>query len=287
MIKTEEKDKKSFSLLETKNLINSKKCLFFTFSPLDNTFLQKKMFKVTNITYKKNKRISDIYNSHGLWNKYEHNKFIEALYLYNGNWKKMESYFKARTYKQIRSHAQKFYLRLKSFKDEELGLDFTSPHVKDLKDIIKIIKEKESNNQNCGKLLYIISEKLSFGKTPQPRKHEDEIILEKKKQNQSYDCEYKKVNRDNSKNIDSIKTTNYVNNLNYINNEHIINFKEFFLDTEGKNEQILNSLKNDNLMPTNNDSEEDNDNIFIINDKSANDLIFLQKMLSIKDNCLL
>jgi hypothetical protein len=142
----------------------------------------------------------------------------------------------------------------------------------------------QANNQNCGKLLYIISEKLSFGKTPQPRKHEDEIILETKKQNQSYDCEYKKVNRDNSKNIDSIKNTNYANNLNYINNDHIINFKEFFSDTEGKNEQVLNSLKNDNLFPTNDDSEEDNDNIFIINDKSANDLIFLQKMVSMKDN---
>ena len=284
MIKTVEKDKKSFSLLETKNLLNSKKCLFLTFSPLDNTFLQKKMFNVTKIIYKKNKRISDIYNSHGLWNKSEHNKFIEALYLYNCAWTKIESYLKNRTYKQIRSHAQKFYLKLKSFKDEELGVDFTSPHVKDLKDIIKIIKEKESNNQNCGKLLYIISEKLSFGKTPQPRKHQDEIILGVKKENKSYDCEYKKVNRDNSKNIDSIKNTNYANNLNYINTDHIINFKEFFSDTEGKNEQVLNSLKNDNLFPTNDDSEEDNDNIFIINDKSANDLIFLQKMLSMKDN---
>ena len=284
MIKTEEKGDNFLSLLEKKNLFRAKKCLFFTFSPLEKTFLQKKMFKVTKKKYKKNNRISDIYNTYGIWNKSEHNKFIEALYQYNCAWRKIESYLKNRTYKQILSHAQKFYLRLKYFKDEELGLDFTSPHIKNLKDIIKIIKEKESNNQNCGKLLYIISEKLSFGKTPQPRKHQDEIILGVKKENKSYDCEYKKVNRDNSKNIDSIKNTNYANNLNYINTDHIINFKEFFSDTEGKNEQVLNSLKNDNLFPTNDDSEEDNDNIFIINDKSANDLIFLQKMLSMKDN---
>ena len=132
MIKTEKKDKKSFGLLETKNLLESKKCQFFTFSSLNNTFLKKKMFKVTKIT---NKRIFN--NSHGFWNKSEHNKFIEALYLYNCAWKKIESYLKTRTYKQLRSHAQKFYLKLKSFKDEELGLDFTSPHVKDLNNIIK------------------------------------------------------------------------------------------------------------------------------------------------------
>ena len=272
MIKTEEKDKKSFSLLETKNLISSKKCPFFTFSSLDNTFLQKKMFNVTKIIYKKNKRISDIYNSHGLWNKSEHNKFIEALYLYNGNWKKMESYFKTRTYKQIRSHAQKFYLKLKSFKDEELGLDFTSPHVKNLNDIIEIIKEKELINESCGKLLYIISEKLSFGKNP--HKHEDEIINKKKQKNKLHDYEYKNVILDNSSNVNLTNNTNYLNKIT-----QIINFKEFSLDNDSKNEQALNFLKNDNIITTNNDYEKDFDSIFTINDNSRNDLVFLQKIV--------
>ena len=56
---------------------------------------------------------------------------------------------------QVCSHAQKFYNRLKTFKDEELGLDFTSPNVENLNDIIIIIKEKELISENCGKLLYI------------------------------------------------------------------------------------------------------------------------------------
>ena len=130
----------------------------------------------------------------------------------------------------------------------------------------------------------IISEKLSFGKTP--HKHEIEIILEIKEENQLNDCEYKIVNSDNSKNIDFIKNTSYIDNLNCNNNDNIINYKEFYLDTEEKNEQVLNSLKNDNLSPTNTDSEEDFDNIVRINDNCAKDLIFLQKMLSIKDNWL-
>ena len=224
------------------------------------------MFKVTTIT---NKRISDIYNSHGLWNKSEHNKFIEALYLYNCAWTKIESYLKNRTYKQIRSHAQKFYLKLKSFKDEELGLDFTSLHVKDLNDIIKIIKEKELVNESCGKLFYIISEKLSFGKNPY--KHEDEMIHQK---NQLHDYIYKNVNIDNSSNVNLIDNTNYINNIT-----EIIDYKEFSSDIGTNKEQELNILKNDNIVTTNNDSEKNLDSIFTINDNSRNDLVFLQKIV--------
>ena len=181
----------------------------------------------------------------------------------------MESYLKNRTYKQIRSHAQKFYLKLKSFKDEELGLDFTSPHVKDLNDIIKIIKEKESNKQNCGTLFYIISEKLSFGKNP--HKDEDEIINEK---NKLHDYLYKNLNIDNSSNVNLIDNTNYINKIT-----DIIAFKEFSLDIGTKNEQTLNFVKNNNIITTNNDSEKDCDSIFTINDNSRNDLVFLQKIV--------
>ena len=272
MIKTEKKDKKSFSFLETKNLLKSKKCLFLTFTPLEKKFLKKKIFKVTKKINKKNKKISVIYNSHGYWYKSEHNKFIEALYQYNCSWTKIASYLQNRTYNQIRSHAQKFYLKLKSFKDEELGLDFTSPHVKNLNDIIEIIKEKELINESCGKLLYIISEKLSFGKNP--HKHEDEIINKKKQKNKLHDYEYKNVILDNSSNVNLTNNTNYLNKITQINNSG-----ECSLYIGSKNEQALNFLKNDNIITTNNDYEKDFDSIFTINDNSPNDLVFHQKIV--------
>ena len=65
-------------------------------------------------------------------------------------------------------------MKLKPFKDEVLGLDFASSNVNSLKKIIEIIKEKELNDGNCGKLLYIISDKISFGKNPH-----SEIVDEK------------------------------------------------------------------------------------------------------------
>ena len=181
--------------------------------------------------------------------------------------------FKNRAYKQIRSHAQKFYLKLKSFKDEELGLDFTSPHVKDLNNVIKIKKEKELVNGNCEKLLYIISEKLSFGKNR--NKHEDEIFNQKRQKNQLHDYEYKNVLIYNTINANLTNNTNYLNNITQINNSG-----ECSLDIGSKNEQTLNFLKNDNIITTNNDSENDFDSIFTINDNSPNDLVFLQKIVN-------
>ena len=88
------------------------------------------------------------------------NQIIKNLqkdfYLYDCNWKRIQTHIKTRTYEQVRSHAQKFYNRLKSFKDEKLGIDFTTPNIANLNDIIKIIKEKEQNSENFRKLFYII-----------------------------------------------------------------------------------------------------------------------------------
>lgn len=50
--------------------------------------------------------------SNGRWTKDEHQRFVEAIKIYGKNWKKVEDYIGTRTGAQIRSHAQKFFLRL-------------------------------------------------------------------------------------------------------------------------------------------------------------------------------
>ena len=296
MIKPDMENNKPLSLLETDNSSTQpKKKLFFTFSNVDNSFLKKKRFNVTTVvdnSFLKKKRFNvttvnkkgnekeisnKTRNTYGYWDQSEHKKFIEALYLYNCDWIKIQSYLKNRNYKQIRSHAQKFYLKLKLFKDEKLKIDFTSSDVNSLNDIIKIIEEKESIKENSDKLLFIISEKLSFGKSV--RRQERDLINYKKHEADLVNCECK---NDISKERNNINLINIINNTNYINSFHFIDdnyksdFEKFSSDIELKKELILDYVNIYNMASTNNDSKEDIDSIYTIKGNSINDLIFLK-----------
>ena len=228
MTNAKKKDNASLSLSEKK--ANPIKFKFFTYEIPKNEFLTKKRFKLRAKKDYTKYKTSNI--AQGYWAKSEHKKFIEALYLYDCDWKKIQKYIKNRIDSQVRSHAQKFYLKLKYFKDEELGLDFTTSNVKSLSDIIKIIKEKESNSENCGKLLFIISEKLSFGKNTSKTHKKNE-------ENKLNNCE--RQNESNS--------VDYSANYNYINNNfYQINFPELLMYININNQQFLNSLLNINLL---------------------------------------
>ena len=272
-IKSEQKKIYSKSLFETDNSLKTKKIKFCTYSPLAPTFLRKKKFNVIKSKKHKNKDTLNEYICHGYWDRNEHNKFIDALYLYNCKWLKIEAYIKNRSYKQIRSHAQKFYVKLKSYKDEELGLDFTSPKVKSLKNIIEIIKEKEINEKNCEKLLHIISDKISFGKNVHrenlDEKHNEEDF-EEKKEVQSQKCENSNVNannRSNNKNTINIKKSNS---------------EDLFVETLDK--KFRNHTSDSDLIEYNilfsSFIETDYDNNYIFNSDIRKDPIFIQTIFS-------
>ena len=277
MNKTLNKDNKSLSLSERDNLQKPKKKIFSIISGNDNSFLKKKKFDVTHTKDKKNK---EKYNIYGYWDKSEHKKFIDALYLYNCEWLKIQKYLKNRSYMQIRSHAQKFYLKLKSFKDEKLELDFTPSNVNSLNDIIKIVREKERISKNSEKLLYIISEKLSFGKSVH-KQEEDIIINIKEEEQEDYldNCDCKNKINKTQNDINFIDNSNYNDSCNIIDNNNRIYFKNIEL----KKNEVLDFINRYNIVSTNNDSEEDLESIFPINDNSINDLIFLEKFTIYKD----
>jgi SHAQKYF class myb-like DNA-binding protein len=47
----------------------------------------------------------------GRWNRIEHQSFIEAIKIYGKNWKLVANYIGTRNSTQVRSHAQKYFLR--------------------------------------------------------------------------------------------------------------------------------------------------------------------------------
>ncbi|PSS04005.1 Protein REVEILLE like [Actinidia chinensis var. chinensis] len=71
-----------------------------------------------------NKKIRKPYTitkSRESWTEQEHDKFLEALQLFDRDWKKIEAFVGSKTVIQIRSHAQKYFLKVqKSGKSEHV-----------------------------------------------------------------------------------------------------------------------------------------------------------------------
>ena len=218
---------KDTSIDSSEKKSSQNKPVLFTIETPNKKLLKKKRFKVRTKKEKGDKETSNICLRYGYWSKSDHNKFIEALYLYENDWTRIQEYVNDRTDKQVHSHAQKFFLKLKTFKDEKLGLDFTSSNVKCLDNIIYLIKQKESISGNCGKLLHIISEKISFGK--KPLKKEQEILAKKN--------EKKKLNTFDNKS----QISNNFNNVNQMN------YQKLLLNEIIMYEQFLNYLNFFNL----------------------------------------
>lgn len=106
-------------------------------------FLSQKIpyFKVDNCSdfVKKNSSLNSNYNN-GRWSEEEKNKFLQGIVLYGINWKKVKTLIPTRTAIQVRSHAQKFFHKMKLCKDLNLGIDFTLHSICNLKDMINQIK---------------------------------------------------------------------------------------------------------------------------------------------------
>ena len=82
--------------------------------------------------------------SAGRWKSDEHKRFIDAIIRYGNNWRQVQKYVGTRSNTQTRSHAQKFFEKLKRsqlFKRENYY--FSKNSLKILHDIMKNLPDKE------------------------------------------------------------------------------------------------------------------------------------------------
>ena len=191
--------------------------------------LKRSQIKKIFVTSKK----SDKKTNDGRWTLKEHIQFLQIIVKYGIKWRKIKGKILTRNAYQIRSHAQKFYQKLKLFKDEELGIDFTKDNIKNLKDMINHIKNINSNYNIVNIFLYI-SEKIK--------------AIKENKKNKKYKPK-RKINLDNI-NINIGKNSNTGTNI--ISNN---------INTKGNN---INNILN-LLQPINNINNNQNNNILVKN----------------------
>ena len=99
---------------------------------------------ITKKEYKK-KSSSNFISNEGRWSEEENEKFLEGIVKYGVNWKKVKTLIETRTIRQVRSHAEKFFYKMKVCKDESLGIDFTSNSISNIRDMINQIKNNNFN----------------------------------------------------------------------------------------------------------------------------------------------
>ena len=227
-------------------------------SPL---FLSKKSMRFVvqkNEDNKKNIQENENTNE-GRWTKEEHDKFLDGIVQYGINWKKVKTFINSRTSVQVRSHAQKFYKKLKMCKDEQLGIDFTKDDISSIKDMIYQIKEKKGN-YSIKYILNYLSDKF------------DHIKKAKKFNFQDYANNF----------LENKETLNLNNNLiiNQNNEANKLNIIPQFLN----NNQINNNgFPFNNNISSNNNININNTNFF----DHQNALTNLLLMNNINNECLI
>ena len=183
----------------------------------------------------KNESCNNFISNEGRWSKEEHEKFLEGIALYGINWKKIKILIGTRTPIQVRSHAQKFYQKMKVCKDEILGIDFTSNSVSDIRDMINQIKK---NNYNIINTFKYLADKCDN------REKSREYIIERNNKN----IAFKKSELNNQSNIISLKEdSSNINHYNFFfNHNNNINKVKKTKETEKINNNGLNDITNMN-----------------------------------------
>ena len=154
-------------------------------------------------------------SNNGRWSKEEQNLFAEAVLKYGNDWKNIQNHVSSRNITQVRSHAQKFLMKLKeSNLLKERGLEQNLSWTK----IMNFLK----NNLTYDELKDVL---FSVEQTGQ-KKNRNESLKSNKNKNKINKNNNKNssIDENNSKLINGVDEEN--NNYNYGNNYLNIGFEE-------------------------------------------------------------
>jgi SHAQKYF class myb-like DNA-binding protein len=109
----------------------------------------------------------------GRWQPDEHERFIEAIMKYGNEWKSVQKYVGSRSSTQARSHAQKFFVKIKKANLLDFNLDLSKNYIKTLHEMANQMTMDEYLNAmkqlNCA----------AFERKSNKRRHnKEETLLE-------------------------------------------------------------------------------------------------------------
>ena len=143
----------------------------------------------------------------GRWNKEEQQRFAEAVLKYGNDWKQIQSHVFSRNMTQVRSHAQKFLMKLKE-------TNF-------------IINEKYDPNLSWTKMMNLLRQNVNYEKLKE--------LLFSVEQNEEKEKRKKEKKNLNKSKIKKNKLNSSLNSENYSKCDTNGDSSRFFLDNEESN----------------------------------------------------
>lgn len=115
----------------------------FRLSVIKDSASEHKNKKVKEMKNKTRKQTRDDKFSCGRWKVDEHQRFVEAIIKFGNDWKQVQKYVRTRSSTQARSHAQKFFVKIKKAKILKFNLDLTKNSIKMLHDLLNELNNEE------------------------------------------------------------------------------------------------------------------------------------------------
>ena len=190
---------------------------------------------------KKRFRDNDTGNTIGRWSRDEHKKFIEAIIKFGNNWKEVQEYVNSRTSTQARSHAQKFFEKIKKNNTLKFFETLDSDYSENFTNATIMQLHNQYGNKSKNEINNVVNKFLSL-----------EYDLPKKR---------RKLMNNNINGIPRKKNNNNKSNIKNNNEEYDENEYEEQEDNEAYKDNNNNNDENNNNNSNNNNVIDNQKNI--------------------------